>query len=107
MEAHADDFADLRDVSLGRSALPPGWLWDETLPPDRIADRLATCEVLWFVTDAERDRQRTIRHTSNEVWVLPPYHFVDSTDYAKLRAQGFEIDESWPLHVSQVVRLRR
>ncbi|HEY5853994.1 MAG TPA: glycosyltransferase family 39 protein [Aldersonia sp.] len=100
-------FAGPRDVGLGRSAVVEGWLWDENVPPDAIADRLGGCDVLWFVADAERDLPRTIRHTSNEVWDLPPYHFVDSTDYAQLRAQGFAIDESWPLHMSQVVRLRR
>ena len=106
LEAYPDAFAGLRDVSLGQSAIPVGWLWDETLPPDRIADRLATCDVLWFVTDADRDDPRTIRHTSGELWQLPAYHFLASPDHAAVRSQGFTVTDTYPLHVSQVWRLR-
>ncbi|MBD0323310.1 MAG: glycosyltransferase family 39 protein [Aldersonia sp.] len=107
LNAHPEAFAGLRDVSLGQSALGPGWLWDQTLPPAAIPDRLADCAVLWFVTDTERAEPRTIRHTSNEVWRLPPYHFANSDDFAQLRAQGFGVDEQFPIHMSQVVRLTR
>jgi len=100
-------FDGLRDVGLGRSAVPEGWLWDENLPLTAVADRLVGCDVVWFVADADRDHARTIRHTSNEVWTLEPYHFDSSVDYRELAVAGLRIEQRWQLHMSQVVLLRR
>ena len=98
-------FDGLRDVGAGRSAVAEGWLWDENLP---IADvDLAACQVIWFVADADRETPRTIRHTSNEVWQLPPYRFDTSLEYRHLAERGFTVEERTPIHMSQVVLLQR
>ncbi|MBJ8346203.1 glycosyltransferase family 39 protein [Antrihabitans sp. YC2-6] len=98
-------FAGLRDPGAGRSATANGWLWDENLPVALV--RLDDCDVVWFVGDGERESASTVRHTSNEVWHLDPYHFESSADGRLLAAAGFVVDERWQLHVSQVVRLTR
>ncbi|KAA0024608.1 glycosyltransferase family 39 protein [Antrihabitans cavernicola] len=100
-------FAGLQDPGKGKSAVALGWLWDEQLPIAAVADKLGSCSVLWYVGDVERSEPATIRHTSNEVWHLPPYHFEDSKDYHELVTLGFTVDESHQFNVSQVVRLRR
>ena len=85
LEAYPDAFAGLRDVSLGQSALPVDGPWDETFPPDRIADRLATCDVLWFVTDADRDDPEPSATPPARCGNCRPYHFLASHDHAALQ----------------------
>ncbi|MFH5230297.1 glycosyltransferase family 39 protein [Antrihabitans spumae] len=98
-------FDGLRDVGAGRSAVAEGWLSDENLTIP--AADLTGCQVLWFVADADREKPRTIRHTSNEVWNLPTYRFDTSPEYRQLAERGFTIEERSPIHTSQVVRLER
>lgn len=100
-------FAGLQDPGMGKSAVAMGWLWDKQLPIAAVANKLGSCSVLWYIGDVERSEPATIRHTSNEVWHLPPYHFATSKDYAELTKAGFTVERSEQFNLSQVVRLRR
>ncbi|MFC9767090.1 mannosyltransferase [Rhodococcus jostii] len=100
-------FDGTRDIGLGTTAASRGSLWDDELAVPDLAGPLDSCSVVWFFTDYERDTERVIRHTSNEVWTLPPYHFEDTEAFAALARSGLRIDERATFNVTQAVKLAR
>jgi mannosyltransferase len=100
-------FDGTRDIGLGTTAASRGSLWDDELAVPDLAGQLESCSVVWFFTDYERDAERVIRHTSNEVWTLPPYHFEDTEAFAALARSGLRIDERATFNVTQAVKLVR
>jgi mannosyltransferase len=100
-------FDGTRDIGLGTTAASRGSLWDDELAVPDLAGQLESCSVVWFFTDYERDAERVIRHTSNEVWTLPPYHFEDTEAFAALARSGLRIDERATFNVTQAVKLER
>ncbi|MFC0454497.1 glycosyltransferase family 39 protein [Rhodococcus jostii] len=100
-------FDGTRDIGLGATAASRGSLWDDELAVPDVAGALDSCSVVWFFTDYERDTERVIRHTSNEVWTLPPYHFEDTEAFAALTRSGLRIDERRTFNVTQAVKLVR
>ncbi|WP_277832044.1 glycosyltransferase family 39 protein [Speluncibacter jeojiensis] len=105
-DADPGPLAGLRDLELGRTAASQGSLWDEDLPLAQVQQQLPSCPTVWYVADIEREVPEHIRHTSNEQWGLPSYHFVDTDDYRRLAAHGFRIVDRREFHVSQVVELK-
>ncbi|UVT23191.1 glycosyltransferase family 39 protein [Rhodococcus pyridinivorans] len=105
--ARPETFADTRDLGLGRTAAAEGWLWDENLPFQAVAEQLSTCEAVWFFADAERTTEQRIYHTSNQWWTLPPHRFESTPEYAGLMQAGFRIDKRRQFNVSQAIRFVR
>ncbi|MFC9550773.1 mannosyltransferase [Rhodococcus sp. NPDC056960] len=100
-------FDGTRDIGLGTTAASRGSLWDDQLAVPDVEGTLGSCSVVWYFTDYERDTERIIRHTSNEVWTLPPYHFEDTDAFAALTRSGLRVDERRTFNVTQAVKLVR
>ncbi|KQU52409.1 mannosyltransferase [Rhodococcus sp. Leaf278] len=100
-------FAGTRSIGLAKDAAESGQLWDEERPLSELAPELAGCQVIWYFTDRDRSQAETVRLTSNDTWVLPPFDFETSSDYSELRKAGFHVEEQHTIHVSQIVRLVR
>ncbi|TQF74844.1 mannosyltransferase [Rhodococcus spelaei] len=99
-------FDGVRDLGAGRTAASEGSLWELERAVTDPVEPLASCQALWYFTDQERDATRTVRHTSNELWTLPPHHFEDTAQFAEFTRAGLRIEDRWSFNVTQVVLLR-
>ncbi|MFE3289628.1 mannosyltransferase [Rhodococcus sp. NPDC059234] len=99
-------FEGTRDIGLGRTAASAGWLWDEERAVTDPIEPLTSCDTLWYFTDQERDATRTVRHTSNELWTLPPYHLEDTDQFAEFTRAGLRLERRWEFNTTQVALLR-
>lgn len=106
-DADPSAFAGARDIALGPRADEQAWLWDGDRPEAETAAELPGCDVLWYVTDRDRDRPETVRHSSNEVWVLGPYSFDTDPWAAEFAHAGLRVEDRWAFNRSQVVLLER
>ncbi|MFD1812027.1 glycosyltransferase family 39 protein [Rhodococcus gannanensis] len=106
-QARPDAFADLVDIGFGESAVDLVSLWDSDATPDQVAARARDCDVVWVVTDGERDDASEYLHPANVRWQFAPFHFVDSDLYRALAADGFVVSDRMPANHSQLVRLQQ
>ena len=106
-QARPDAFDDLTDVGFGESAVDRVSLWDSDATADQVARRALTrdCDIVWVVTDGERDTASEYLHPANVWWHFAPFHFVDSDLYKALANAGYVIDDRVPANHSQLVRM--
>lgn len=84
-------FEDLVDVGLREPATVPNFLWDRNLPPERVVDRIAACDVLWTIAG-----KNPARADYEEGAALPPGpRFAASSAFTVPDALGFQIVERW------------
>ncbi|OZG26435.1 hypothetical protein BH683_024020 [Williamsia sp. 1138] len=91
-------FENLVDVGLREPATVPNFLWDRSLPPDRVVDRIADCDVLWTIAGknpAVPDHERGSA-------LDPGAQFAASPAFGVPSALGFRIVERWQFNYSQL-----
>lgn len=103
--ANPDAFTGLVDVGLRIDRLAVHDIFDRSLSTDEMAARTADCPAIWVLTDIERTRTITHRHTSNQLWTLPPNSFESDEIYRELVRHGFGIESRHAVNVTQVVRM--
>jgi mannosyltransferase len=103
VQSRPDAYASLTDVGAGRSASETGMMWSENLPPDAVLDRLATCKVIWTLS------QRDATLPAHEVGeALPPGpRFGQYPAFFRPAQMGFRLVERWQFNLSQVTRAVR
>ncbi len=86
LHLYPGDYAGLDDVGLETPYDRLPGLWDRVLPVDRIGSRLATATTVWAVESRAA---------------------ADPLDLRSLRAQGFRVVHSYPVHRTTVYELTR
>ncbi len=101
--ARPDAYAKLVDVGLGEPAASRNELWDVSIAPFVVADRIAQCRVLWIIS--ERD---TSLPDHQQGAALPPGpHFGDANAFWVPHDLGFRLVERWQFHYAQVIKETR
>ncbi|ORM35164.1 glycosyltransferase family 39 protein [Williamsia sp. 1135] len=98
-----DVFDAMVDVGLGKRGSATGKMWDQNLPPDRVREQIAACEVIWTVSQKDptlTDRESGIALPPGPQFARHPAFFVPA-------ALGFRLIERWQFNQSQVIKAVR
>lgn len=107
VQAAPADFVGLRDVGAQSVAAQSGRLWDVEKPISAYGPFARGCQVMWVITDGERDRRSTLFPGGQLTWYFTPFHFTDTELYRVLAATGLHITARTEFNHSQVVRMQR
>jgi mannosyltransferase len=103
VHARPDAYDELVDVGAGRSATSMGTLWDENLAPFTVADRIATCETIWTVSQ----KDPTLPAHEAGLALPPGPRFATANAFWVPRELGFRLVERWQFNLSQVSKAIR
>lgn len=105
--AKPDDFRGLRDIGARVDAVRSGQLWDVGRPIDDYRGFADSCDVMWVITDGERNHGFTTYPGGTLTWHFRPFHFTETALYRALSAGGLHIKKRTPFNHSQVVQMVR
>ena len=107
MRAKPDDFAGLRDVGPSIDAIRADSLWDGDKPVTAYRRFAEQCQVMWVITDKDRDHGYVAYPGAIGYWVFSPSHFTSTPLYQQLSAAGLHVVRQVPFNNTQVVEMRR
>ena len=107
LRAKPADFAGLRDVGPSIDAVRADSLWDGDKPVTAYRRFAEQCQVMWVITDKDRDHGYVAYPGAIGYWVFSPSHFTSTPLYQQLSAAGLHVVRQVPFNNSQVVEMRR
>ncbi|MGV9670672.1 glycosyltransferase family 39 protein [Gordonia sp. NPDC003504] len=106
MSARPADFVGLRDLGPAVDAARAGRLWDVDQPVTAYRAFAESCEVMWVITDGERDVPFVELPGGTLNWYFEPFHFTGTPLYRELSQAGLHITDRTEFCHSQVVRMQ-
>ncbi|WP_197502337.1 glycosyltransferase family 39 protein [Gordonia sp. 852002-10350_SCH5691597] len=107
LRAKPADFAGLRDVGPSIDAVRADSLWDGDKPVTAYRRFAEQCQVMWVITDKDRDHGYVVYPGATAYWLFSPNHFTSTLLYQQLSAAGLHVVRQVPFNNSQVVEMRR
>ena len=107
LRAKPDDFVGLRDVGPSVDAIHGDVLWDGDKPVAVYRRFAEQCQVMWVITDKDRDHGYVAYPGAIGYWVFSPSHFTSTPLYQQLSAAGLHVVRQVPFNNTQVVEMRR